>query len=56
MGDVNTLLPAGNTCLHGEDGLVHLDLCSLITVIHELKLHVDVSVCLNWNKHIIRIA
>lgn len=44
---VNTLLPAGNTCLHGEDGLVHLDLCSLITVIHELKLHVDVIVCLN---------
>lgn len=38
MGDVNTLLPAGNTCLHGEDGLVHLDLCSLITVIHEFKI------------------
>lgn len=26
------------------------------TVIHELKLHVDVIVCLNRNKHIIRIA
>lgn len=47
MGDVNILFFVGNICLYGEDGLVYFDLCLLIIVIYELKLYVDVSVCLN---------
>lgn len=55
MGDVNILFFVGNICLYGEDGLVYFDLCLLIIVIYELKLYVDVIVCLNRNKYILYV-